>query len=178
MRLELKLVLLAAAVFAPGCGEEEPPIGPTPPGDLLVGSADFAGEGFVEVADGAEVALVAGAQGGFHVWTSFQVRGAAGELYLRREARRVSDGVLILRALPLYFEVPEEAMESWWAPRSATPSFMCPSPIGIKVFDDEIAFSVELTDRRGNLVAEDHVVVIPRCPQDDQREWCLQICSG
>ena len=70
-------------------------------------------------------------------------------------------------------------MQDWWDQTDATPSFMCPSPIGLKVFDVEIALTAQLVDEETDeIVAEDHIVVTPRCPQGDQNAWCAEICAG
>jgi hypothetical protein len=151
---------------------------PAPAGELVLGGSDVGGLGFVAIADGDEVELVAGAQGGFHIWTTLRATGVAGPVYLQREARRVDDGTLILRAQQLYLEVPLEAMEVWWQRDEASPSFMCPTPIGVKVFDVEITLSAQLTDEDGAVLAEDEITVTPRCPDGDQHEFCLRICAG
>ena len=49
------------------------------------------------LADGQDVTLVEGAQGGFHVWMQYAVRGLpAGTVTLERSAHRVSDGAVVL----------------------------------------------------------------------------------
>ena len=176
----IRLVFACALGAAIGCdGSVEPPIDPPPPdGQLVIGSSELSGVGFVSVDDGADVELVSGAQGGFHIWTTLRVRDAAGPLFLHREARLVSDGTLILKAQRLYVEVPEEAMDNWWEREDAAPSFMCPSPVGVKIFDTEIALTATLTDEDGEILAEDHKILIPRCPTGDLHDWCLNICSG
>jgi len=167
----VSLVLLASA----GCGgEEEPPT----EGELEAGSSAVDGTGFIDVVDGDEVELVPGAQGGFHVWINVRVHGAAGALYVERDARRVSDGALVLRGLPQPVDVPTQAMDDWWESPSAGPAFMCPSPLGIQVFDEEIEYTVRLVDDAEQVLAEDHIVLLPRCPAGDQHDFCLEICSG
>jgi hypothetical protein len=176
--LPLTLVLLAAA--AAGCGED--PAAATPDGgvvgegELELGSAAADGSGFIDVVDGADVELVAGAQGGFHVWTALRLRGAAGHLHLSREARRQRDGALVLHALPQTIEVPDGG--DWWQPDGAIPSFMCPSPVGLKVFDEAIELSASIEDDDGNVVAEGSLVVVPRCPTGDLEGFCHDICAG
>lgn len=172
-------IYLACAVFGCGAGEDPGLVDASvPEGQLVLGSSDPSGSGFLPVEDGADVELVAGAQGGFHVWTTMQVTGAAGALYLEREARLVADDALILRAQRLYMEVPEAAMEDWWTQDAASPSFMCPSPIGLKVFDVEVKLTGRLVDDDGEVMAEDSVVVVPRCVDNDQQDFCREICSG
>jgi hypothetical protein len=176
----IRLALLVVLATSLGCDSgDEPPIDPPPPaGQLVIGSSELSGVGFVSVEDGADVELVSGAQGGFHMWTSLRAMGVAGEVYLQREARRVDDGTLILRAQRLYLEIPDDAMEDWWERSDAAPSFMCPSPIGVQVYDVEIALTATLTDDDGEILAEDHKVMVPRCPTGEQREFCENICGG
>ncbi len=173
-------LFLAALLCAPlglGCDVdgEEPPVGSEA---LQVGGADYQGTGFVELTDGQDVELVPGAQGGYHVWLNVRVHGAEGSLYLRREARRVVDNVLVLRGLPAVVDVPAEAMTGWWESPLAAPAFMCPSPIGIKVFDEELTFKVLLTDRDGEVLTAEEVVLRPRCPEGDLNAHCRDVCAG
>jgi hypothetical protein len=172
--------MLVCAALA-GCGADEP-LGPDsgtlPVGELLVGGAENDGTGFVELADGADAELVPGAQGGFHVWINVRVLGVAGPLYLEREARRASDGALVLAGSRQALEVSEDAMEDWWENPAAAPSFMCPAPVGITVFDTPLQFSVTLSDPDGNVVAEDEITLVPRCPTGEQAAFCLNVCDG
>jgi hypothetical protein len=175
--LRSSLVCVSLLLLAPaGCGgEEDPPA----QGELQAGSSAADGSGFVDVVDGDEVELIPGSQGGFHVWINVRVHGAAGALYVERDARRVSDDALVLRGLPQPVEVPAQAMVDWWESPAAGPAFMCPSPIGIQVFDEEIEYTVRLLAADGDTVlAEDQIVLLPRCPDGDQHDFCLQICSG
>jgi hypothetical protein len=182
MRLAVATLIVLAA-----CGSSEPPGGPDaggdgdasvdPIGDLLLGGAEDTGVGFVELADGADAQLMWGAQGGYHVWTGLRARGVAGELRIEREARRMSDGVLVLLAPTQVIEVPDEAMEDWWQQPDAWPNFMCPSPVGIQVYDQEVRFTVQLTDDEGGLLAEDQIILVPRCPAGDEAN-CHERCSG
>lgn len=173
MRTTCLLAPLVLAGAACGAG-----VGPELPSELEVGSAELSGDGFIEVLDGMDVELVPGAQGGFHVWLNLRVLAAQGELYVEREARRVSDDALILRGQQQIIEVPAAAMEDWWESPYAAPAFMCPSPIGIKVFDEPIRYQITLTDLEGVVIAEDEVVLTPRCPQGDQAAFCAEICAG
>lgn len=167
--------LLGALLLVVACGD---PAEPPPDGELEVGVAAVDGTGFVSVADGAEVELVPGAQGGFHVWLNLSVYGAEGALYVSRTARRVEDDALILRAPAQRLDVPGDAMVDWWQPDNAAPAFMCPSPIGLSVFDREIYFEVTLENADGEVVATDDLILTPRCPAGDQNAFCLSICSG
>jgi hypothetical protein len=168
--------LLLASTLAAACGAEEDPI--LTEAELQAGGARTDGTGFIDVADGADAELVAGAQGGFHVWVNVRVHGAAGALGLVREARRVEDGELVLLGLEQPLEVPEDAMTDWWESPRAVPSFMCPTPIGIGIVDRPIRITVQLTSETDELLGEDEVTVTPRCPTGDGATWCHDICSG
>jgi len=175
MRLALALATLSLLACTAGPGEEPIVLA----ADMEIGvSASASGEGFVAVPDGADVPLSAGAQGGYHVWTTPRLRGAAGTLYLDREARRVSDGVLMLRASRLVFDVPADAMRDWWLDEQSIPSFMCPAPVGIQVFDTEVEFTFELRNEDEELLAADSLVVVPRCADGEAGEFCRRGCSG
>jgi hypothetical protein len=168
----------AIALFACGGG-----CGPGDPGvELVLGSASEDRTRFVEVEDGADVPLVPGSQGGFHVWTGVRVRGAAGILHLDRVARRISDDAIILRASTYVMELPDEAADDWWehphGEASALPSFMCPAPLGIDVRDEPLILRAQILSQDDELLAEDELVFTPRCPDGDQAEFCADICSG
>ncbi len=147
---------LLLALLAAGCG---------PGGD---GAPELALEddGFAPLVDGQEVSLVAGAQGGFHVWMNVRVHGAAPDpAVIARSAHRVADGALVLRSTTA---VELDAAGVTLAP---LPLFMCPSPVGLSVVDTPIRFELRLeTARRA-------VTLVPRCPPE-ARELCLKICTG
>jgi len=165
----------AIALFACGGG-----CGPEP--ELVLGSASEDRTRFVPVDDGADVPLVPGSQGGFHVWTGLRVRSASGILYLEREAHRMSDGERILRASTTVLELPGEAMDEWWehphGDVNALPSFMCPTPIGLAVRDEPLIVRAQILTEDEELLAEDDLIIVPRCPADNQADFCAEICSG
>jgi len=170
-------LLLPACTDGAGSGGGVDGGGHPPAGELWVGGAQLDGTGFVDHADGDTVDLVPGAQGGFHVWINVRVENTDGRLYVEREARRVADDVLVLRSPQQVMEVPEDAMSDWWESPTASPAFMCPTPIGVKVWGEQIKYTVRLTDEAGNVKAEDSLVLVPQCPAD-QMDFCLEICSG
>lgn len=172
-------VCLAAGQAA--CTSDVPPAGPdggVVAGELALGGASDDGNGFVALDDGDDVTLIGGAQGGFHLWTGFKMRGMMGEVRIEREARRMSDDALVLRAPTQVLEVPEDAMEAWWERPEAVPSFMCPAPVGIRVYDEPLRLYVEVADEDGVVMATDELVVIPRCPEGELNAFCLSICDG
>ncbi len=166
------------ALFACGGGGDPGEPGP----ELVLGSASEDRTQFVPVDDGADVPLVPGSQGGFHVWTGVRVRGAAGILHLDREARRMSDGELVLLASTFVLELPDEAMDDWWehphGDDNALPSFMCPTPIGLRVRDEPLILRAQILTEDDDLLAEDDLIIVPRCPADTQADFCAEICSG
>lgn len=126
--------------------------------------------------DGQDATLVEGAQGGFHVWLSYAVRGVTGSFTLERDAHRVSDGAVVLRYRgPM--DVGAPADDGWWSAPSPIPMFMCPTPIGISIVDEPIDFELRLLDDADVERAHTHVTLVPRCP-DAQRDFCTRICTG
>lgn len=178
----MRAALAIAALSLTACmgGEDDGGVVDPPvyTADLQIGLATSGSEGFVEADDGTDVELAPGAQGGFHVWTAPRFRGAAGTLYLDREARRVSDGALMLRASRLVIDVPIDAMTDWWKEREAVPSFMCPAPVGLDAYDTEVEFTFKLYNEDEELLAVDSLIVVPRCPEGEMGEHCLRVCSG
>ena len=168
--------LIAAACALVGCGGGggmQPP-----PGDamLALGSAAQDGSGFVAL--GGDATLVPGAQGGFHIWLKYRVEGMAPEkVKVHRESHRVSDDALVLLADGTQ-EVGAPDGDGWWTLPQATPSFMCPTPIGISVVDERIVFDVTLTTEDGAPVAKQSAEATVHCPSGDQNAFCLKICSG
>ena len=145
---------------------------------MEIGVAVEGSEGFAQVEDGEDAQLASGAQGGFHVWTAPRFKGAMGTLYLDRLARRVDDNVLVLRASRLVIDVPEDAMESWWRDEQAIPSFMCPPPLGIQIYDAPIEFTFELRNEDEELIATDKMIVTPRCAAGEAGDFCRSTCAG
>jgi hypothetical protein len=133
---------------------------------LELGGANDDGSGFLALS--GDTNLVRGAQGGFHVWLKYRAHGVAGEVKVVRSAVR-SDGKTVLNALPLAQTISDD-FES-----DAMPSFMCPTPIGVQVYDQSIELKLELQDERGTL-AEAAAQIVPRCAQDD--DFCRRICGG
>jgi hypothetical protein len=175
-----------AMLLATGCGGA-PPV-PPPPGSPMLTLGGFEGDGgsFVPLVDGADATLVEGAQGGFHVWMEFRLANAPAEhVDVTRLAHRVSDNALVLRAVGTY-DIPQMPPGQPWESPEPARMFMCPSPIGIRVVDEQIRYDVsfgheEGTDANGmpivHEVAHGTITLVPRCP-DAQRDFCLRICSG
>jgi hypothetical protein len=171
-RAALLLLVLGAA-----CGDVETgPDAATGSMELELGTVDGAGLGFLPLA--GDQPLVPGAQGGFHIWVKYRVRGhAARTVMVQRTARRVSDERLILRADGAA-DLGVPGPDGSWELESPVPSFMCPSPLGVKVFDVPVRFTVQLTDPdTGEVLATGSAQATPRCPEA-YLEFCTRICSG
>jgi hypothetical protein len=177
-RLALPLLLASGCGAAADTGRGDADAGLLGDIELVAGNAAADGSGFVAKQDGDDASLVSGAQGGFHVWISLRLHGAAGTFYAVHEARRVSDETLVLRGNRIVLDIPAQSGEDWWESPFASPAFLCPSPIGIQVFDEPIRFSVELRDTDDVPLARDDLVLVPRCPAGDQEAFCHEICSG
>jgi hypothetical protein len=165
-----------------GDGDGEPDAS-APTAELVLGSASADHRQFVAIDDGDDVPLIPGSQGGFHVWTGLRVRGATGTLHLERQARRVSDDELVLLATTVELHVPDEPKGDWWerpdgTSDNALPSFMCPTPIGIRIRDEPLHLAAQILTEDDELLAEDELVFVPRCPDGDQADFCFDICSG
>jgi hypothetical protein len=136
-------------------------------GALSLALADPA---FGALADGADVPLVVGAQGGMHVWMNVRVRGAVPDAApIARAAHRVVDDALVLQAGGVVELVDDGAGER--VSRAPLPLFMCPSPVGLSVVDTPIRFELRLES------ATRAITLVPRCPPD-ALELCLKICTG
>ena len=144
--------------------------------ELELGTVDGDGLGFLPLA--GDQPLVPGSQGGFHVWVKYRVRGhAARTVMVHRTARRISDDRLILRADGAA-ELGAPGSDGSWVLENPVPSFMCPSPLGVKVFDVPVRFTIQLTDpQTGETLATGTAEAVPRCPAE-YLDFCVRICSG
>jgi hypothetical protein len=175
---------LAASVVALtiGCG------GGTPPPDLpdasspypvevMLGGANVDMSGFTAL-DG-DVTMVAGGQGGFHVWVKYRIAGAAEEMVtVNYTARRISDGRLILRSSSIVVMLGAPGSEGYWESPFPIPAFMCPSPLGVVVQDQPLMFTFEVRDANGALRGSATTTFTPHCPTDTQATHCVAICNG
>jgi hypothetical protein len=177
--------VLGAVVLLGALGCEPPPS--PPPGQLSLGTINTQG-GWVDLTEGAEVELVPGAQGGFHVWLKYRVSGLSGRVRVSRIADRIGAGDTrqrVLTAPPTVLELP--ASPSPWETPDPIPGFMCPTPIGVSVLDAPVQFQVTLEAADATNppapaapLAHAAVTLRPRCPPagDGTRPFCLQICQG
>lgn len=169
------LVLL---VVAGACGPGNPPPPPPPSQcELTLGSAPTGGTGFAEMPLAAT--LVPGAQGGFHVWLSYRIKGAgeAGVLKAAHTVRREADGKLFSRG-ERRLELSAPGADGWWESDLATPAFLCPTPIGVSVIGEQAIFEVTLFAEDGTEMAKQQVRSQLTCPTGGQAEFCQRICTG
>src|SRR5690349_13232829 len=94
----MRAPLVALLLLGSGCcGTDHDPQPPTPP-PVVDAHLELLSPTAMPYADAQDVTLVAGAQGGFHVWLSFRVEGLpAGTVAVARTAHRLSDDALVLR---------------------------------------------------------------------------------
>jgi hypothetical protein len=160
-----------------GCGESG--VSPDallgdPGGRLALGTTTADGQGFLPFQ--ADQVLIAGAQGGFHVWLKLRIAGLpAGDLKLRRAARRAGDGrVLVETQSVVQVGV---ATGGYWEQPSPVPLFICPTPAGITVVDQAVEADVAVLGANGSTEGSASATFTVHCP-DDARATCLQLCSG
>jgi hypothetical protein len=133
---------------------------PPPPMEALVSLVDAGGAPY---RDGQDVTLVAGAQGGYHVWLGWRMTPPPdGELQMERLAHRVSDGALVLR---YDTTIDQESMP-------LVPMFMCPVPVGLPILDQPIEYELDFSNH-----ARGAITLVPHCPEDSI-DICQRICSG
>jgi hypothetical protein len=177
MTLRRRLLSLVAAATALGCGgvHDKPPP-PPPPATVTIGATALDGSGFQPM--GGDQTLVAGAQGGFHVWLKYRVAGMSpGTVRVHREVHRVSDQALILLTDGTQ-DVGAASPAGYWELPAALPSFMCPTPIGISVIDERVHFDLTLTADDGSTLGHGSAEATVHCPAGDEAPFCARICSG
>lgn len=162
----------ALALFAVSCGGEAS----FATSEIELGGAAPAGTGFFTLAGDAE--LIPGAQGGFHVWLKLRVHGVTpGRVRMTHTARRKKDGRLLVNGERLV-EVGATSMTTGYEHPDPIPAFMCPSPLGIRVMDEEVTFVVTVTDEAGHPLATTTATATPRCPAGENAAFCARICAG
>lgn len=160
--------LIFSTVLIVGCWEAPKQPSPTTPAapsmDLGVG----VGVGFELLADGVELTLVPGAQGGFHV--DLEVRtDLEGEVAVTRQARRADTGELVSRG-----KFRASVLEDGSLDRTV-PLFLCPAPVDIAVADEALEVEYVLETEAGEARAA-ALIFVPRCPTGGSADFCIQIC--
>jgi hypothetical protein len=163
---------LLLVVVAPGCGSGG--TGATPM-TALVQTAGADGTGRLEI--GSESTLVAGAQGGFHLWLSLRLTHAAlGDVKVKHTIRKESDGTLFSTA-ERTLTVTAPGPGGYWESDPAWPGFLCPSPIGIDILGVPTVVKLEISDTEGKLLGTTEAKTKFACP-DSQKSFCESICKG
>lgn len=166
---------VAVALWAAGCGGHPNPPPPPPPADMEVGTAATDGTGFLPLS--GTVSMVPGAQGGFHVWLKYRMKGVSpGTLTTKHTAHRVSDGHLVSLGSRVD-DVGTPDADGWWETPNATPNFLCPTPIGVNVIGEALQFEVDVTDEQGDPVCSATATATVECPAAELA-FCQQICAG
>lgn len=146
--------------------------------------SDLTAMRYVPLSDDAQVQLAGGAQGGFHIWTLYRITGNTTDqrVKVRRYIDRLGgDGT---RGRILSAEGTERVpAESPWQLLVPTPSFVCPTPLGISALDAPLELKVRFEDNTsGALFGEAAVRVRAVCPPamagDTQNAFCMMICVG
>jgi hypothetical protein len=152
---------------------------PEPPIKLVLGTTDAAGAGFYPLT--GDQPMVAGVQGGFHVWLKFRVSGRfPGAVWVESSTRRADDDTLILESA-WQAEISAPSADGYWELPMPWTAFLCPSPPGVRVQDQLVRFVVVLRDRNDKAeLAAANAEATPHCPTADQSEQslCVKICSG
>jgi hypothetical protein len=166
----VKRALLWALVSAACARDPDPPPPPPPPPPpaATVELGRIQGS-FVALEDGAELELVPGAQGGFHVDMSLRVSGfdRSRQVQVDRETRRDDTGDLVATTA-FRSDIDEAGILT-----HEVPVFLCPAPVGISVADEPLEVRVEVSS---DAIGEASVAFVPRCPSGDQADFCDQIC--
>ncbi len=169
MRGAIILVLVGA------CGSDGSMTMPPGPAVVTLGTLGPDG-GWAPLA--GDQTMIAGAQGGFHVWLEYRIAGMTpGQVNVERTARRAADGKLILKTDD-QVEVGEAGPDGYWQTPTALPNFMCPAPLGVQVNDQPIHFELVITDDDGNVLGTGEADATPHCPLGDENAFCENICSG
>ncbi len=172
----MRLASLLALALAASCGGSTKQQMMMLTGEIDLGTAAQDGTGFLPLT--GDQTLVPGAQGGFHIWLKYRLRGMGpGRLEVKRTARRVSDDRLLLTADGTV-DVGDPGPDGYWEIPNAIPSFMCPSPLGVNIIGEATVFDVVILDSAGNELAAQTAEATPFCPTDSQAAFCQMICSG
>lgn len=128
---------------------------PEPPGELLVelGTGEVA---FETLSDGTTLPLVAGPQGGHHVWLGFRVTGARSErAYLTVEPIPLATGELPPRSAPVrvFLSPVEDGRHEYfgWPAQLSDPACL----VG-----EQLILRITIEDERGNRGSDERTIVV------------------
>jgi hypothetical protein len=180
MRLGWRAVGGLVAALVAGCGGSPghggADMAPAPGATVTLGGTAIDGSGFVPLA--GDQTLVAGAQGGMHVWLKYRVAGMApGSIRVHRTVHRLRDDASILTTDGTQ-TIGAPDRDGYWELPTALPSFMCPTPLGISVIDEAVVFDVTMSDASGAVLGHGSAQATVRCPTDAEAALCMRICSG
>jgi hypothetical protein len=119
------------------------------------------------------IELHQGAQGGFHAPVLFRVNGQveSAAIFTHR-LTRTSDGVLVSKGTRA-FDVTGGA----WATPSAVPLFLCPTPVGVNIVDQQLTFELTVSRASGVVLGRAKATAVVHCPASAQ-SFCASICKG
>jgi hypothetical protein len=124
----------------------------------------------------ASLELHPGAQGGFHVPVSYRVGRSEPGATFEHRVRRVRDGVLVSRGTR-EFDVEAPSDGGAWTADFPVVVFLCPTPVGVNVVDEELTFEVTVTREGGVLLGRGTAKAVARCPSANA-SFCNSICKG
>ncbi|MBI4818378.1 MAG: hypothetical protein HY791_19085 [Deltaproteobacteria bacterium] len=163
------------------CGGSDPEPEPFAVESVWIGGGkDDGSAGFIEVRQGGAVPLVAGLQGGFHIYVNARLRAtgeAPSSLVFERSARVDASGDLLSRGKQRIelLPGPDGALETG---RSQL-LILCPTPAGVAASGVPVRVRVDVTtaDTEQSLGSAE-LLVAPTCPGDGLAEYCEDICGG
>jgi hypothetical protein len=160
-------VLLVALLC--GCG-------PLVPAESTLGiSSD--GRSFQAAEPGQKVALIAGPQGGFHIFVHLRARGLDESVVDLRNHSVAADGEEINFARSRDLLRPMAPSDGQWL-ELAQPMLTQLCPTAIRVADRLINFEITATDPSGHQATQ-ALSLTPVCPTaPEERAWCERICTG
>ena len=167
-------LLISASLIAltAACGSEQT-LGP----DMDIGSTTSAG--FTSLANGVDIEMEPGSQGGLHIEMNVQMSkdlaDSYDDLYLRREVRRVDTGQLVSKSVTA---PPMTEPEAGLVTSATLRVILCPAPVGIKVDDQELELTVIATDTVDGEGPQATLRFSPRCPGGEAESFCRRSCDG
>jgi hypothetical protein len=184
----MRAALVWVVIGASACGGAAPIHTGSTALEIGGGQGDTSPE-FLPIADGDDVLLHVGSQGGFHVYLNLRWTSDAPppmSFIVDRTARRETgelvstarnDVAMVLAPADPTRSAPEpEVFETAQSMRM----FLCPTPIGIAVKDQILVVTVNafLDEQSTQPMAETTIRMRPRCPTDTHADLCTRICSG
>ena len=145
-----------------------------------MGLAATSTSAWTDVADGADLVLEVGPQGGFHMWLHLRASGLCLDgLQATPEAKTTAAELVASRAdVPL--SLVDLAEPSGWS-GTAMPErlILCQPPFGIDVIDQPIDISVRVQDQLGRTATDSRRLVV-RCPTSNQSvlATCKFVCDN